>query len=250
MANKKRELPEIEVKDRTYVLVTESTPLSYQLRSKHTRFNPLLWFDGNIQRAMRYCSNQLSFFEDRQDDNALLEPIVFEDGVLHVRAEKNLLQQFLAAHPDYGVVFKELDPEQESEEQLESEYKALDAAISVREADIHDLEAIARVLWKGKVDKMMSSEIRNDLFKWAKANPEKYMSLANNSDIRLRNLGVRAVDMGVLKVVDDGRAVAWVDNGEKLISVPFGENVYSALASYFKTDEGMDAMEKIMVELS
>jgi hypothetical protein len=37
--------------------------------------------------------------------------------------------------------------------------------------------------------------------------------------------------------------------GEKIITVPFGENVYSALASFFLTDEGMDILSAISNKL-
>jgi len=36
----------------------------------------------NENRPLRYARNQKSPFEDEQDGNVILEPIVFEDGML------------------------------------------------------------------------------------------------------------------------------------------------------------------------
>lgn len=250
MANKKIQLPELEQKTRTYVLSLENTPITFQLRSRHTKYNSLLWFDGNIQRALRYCSNQISIFADRQDDNALLSPIVFEDGKLIVDSRETLLQQFLEIHPHNGTVFYEFDPEKTAQQEYELELESVDSASTARDMDIIDLEAIARVIYRGKVDKMTSSEIKRDMLLYAKNNASRFMSLANDPNIKLRNLAIRAVDMGIVSLKDDGRTVYWTDSGDVILSIAFGENVYSELSSYFQTDEGMDAMENILLKLS
>jgi hypothetical protein len=72
-----------EVKDRTYRLLRGSVPLAFVLPSKHTRRSPLLYFDEekNENRVLRYATNQRSPFEDEQDGNAILSPIIFEDGL-------------------------------------------------------------------------------------------------------------------------------------------------------------------------
>ena len=41
-------------------------------------------------------------FEEEQDGNAIMEPIVFEDGFLNVDRTNQVLQQFLALHPGNG----------------------------------------------------------------------------------------------------------------------------------------------------
>ena len=75
-----------ELKDRIYVLKGNTAPLSFMLASRHTRRYPLLHFDNTTQinRELRYARNQKSPFVDEQDNNAIVEPIVFEDGILAV----------------------------------------------------------------------------------------------------------------------------------------------------------------------
>ena len=70
--------------------------------------------------------------------------------------------------------------------------------------------------------------------------------LTKDENINLRNIAVRAAEMGVIFIDDDGRTVRWNDaKKEKIITIPYGENVYSALAVYFKTDEGLDTLQAI-----
>ena len=76
------------------------------------------------------------------------------------------------------------------------------------------------------------------------------MELVDDENLKLRNLAVRAVEMGVLHIKQDNRTVVWGDNKkEKVIVAPYGENVYSALALYFKTDEGLDVLQNITNKL-
>ena len=76
----------VEYVDKQYKLLGQDAPLSFMLASRNSRRFPLLWFDEDKgeQRALRYARNQQSPFEDEQDGNAILEPIVFEDGFLTV----------------------------------------------------------------------------------------------------------------------------------------------------------------------
>jgi len=93
--------------DKVYKLKS-GNPLSYTLASRnHPRF-PLLWFDEekNLNRVLRYSVNQKSPFEDEQDGNAVLEPIIFEDGLLRVPKNNPVLQEFLYYHPLRNVVFE------------------------------------------------------------------------------------------------------------------------------------------------
>jgi hypothetical protein len=81
--------------DKTYKLINGLSPLSYTIPSRNSRRTPLLWYDekNNVSRALRYARNQKSPFEDEQDGNAILEPIVFEDGFLFAPKTNPALQQ-------------------------------------------------------------------------------------------------------------------------------------------------------------
>jgi len=70
-----------------------------------------------------------------------------------------------------------------------------------------------------------------------------------DDNIHLRNLGIKATENGLLTLSPDQRIFTWTSNGRKLLNVPFDEHPYSALASWFKTDEGMEVLTSIEKQL-
>ena len=161
------------------------------------------------------------------------------------------MQKFLSIyHPDNNNAYYEFDAEEKAAEEYDELTAKLDAQNTVREMPIEDLEAIARVLLKGKVELMTSSELRRDMLIFASKNPQEFTSLVNDDSIKFRNIAIRAVQMDIINVSSDGRTVNWSGkDGGRIITVPFGENAYSALAAFFLTDEGMDVLSDISNKL-
>ena len=87
--------------DKVYRLTRNNAPLSYIIPTRSTKSKQLLYFDEEkgINRPLRYARNQKSPFEDEQDGNAILEPVVFVDGFLQVPRTNPVLQKFLDLHP-------------------------------------------------------------------------------------------------------------------------------------------------------
>ena len=52
-----------------------------------------------------------------------------------------------------------------------------------------------------------------------------------------------AVEKGIINLSQDQRTFHWGSNDRKLLTVPFDENPYSAIASWFKTDEGVEVFQ-------
>ena len=240
--------PKWEMKDRQYYLRGLGSPLTYVLQSKSTRRKPLLWFDKekNENREMRYASNQNSIFMDEQDSNAILEHIIFEDGVLFVPKTNQPLQKLLSLyHPKKGRVYEEKDHVADAKDQLvsiETEMEALNTAMSL---EIEQAEAILRVELGSQVSTMSSSEIKRDLYVFAKRNPVLFLELVGDDNVVLRNLAIKAREMGVIKLSQDQRSFTWGSNDRKLMEVPFDENPYSAFAAWLKTDEGVEVYKSI-----
>jgi len=53
-----------------------------------------------------------------------------------------------------------------------------------------------------------------------------------------------------LKLSQDQRTFSWGSNDRKLMNVPFDEHPYTALAHWFKTDEGMEIYSNIEKRLN
>ena len=260
MSKKKKEVevvetqhPKWEIKDRQYYLKGLGSPLTYVLQSKSTRRKPMLWFDEEkgINREMRYASNQNSVFMDEQDNNAILQHIIFEDGVLFVPKTNQPLQKLLSLyHPKKGYVYEEKDEVAEAKEQLvsiETEMEALNTAISI---DIEQAEAILRVEIGSQVGNMSSSEIKRDLYLFARKNPALFLNLVKDDNVGLRNTAIKAVELGIIKLSQDQRNFSWASNDRKLMEVPFDENPYSALAAWLKTDEGVEVYKSIQKKIN
>ena len=243
---------EWEIKARQYYLAGSRSPITFTLASKHTPRHPLLWFDEktNTQREIRYATNQKSCFVDEQNGSVTMEHIVFKDGVLSVPKEKQSLQKLLSIyHPHNGRLYTEFDPIQEAEYGLEDLEIELDAMTAAREIDIDHAEAILRAESGSGVSKMTSKEIRRDLMVMAKTNPRLFISLAMDDNIQLRNIAIKAAEQGIIKLSQDQRTFTWASNGRKLMTIPFEEHPYSAMASFFKTDEGMEIFSSIEKKL-
>jgi hypothetical protein len=236
-----------EYKDRNYYLLGSKTPLTYTIMSKHSRRYPCVWFDPEkgYERELRYATNQKSIFVDEQKGSSTLAHIVFDGGHLHVKKEKRNLQEFLAKHPHNGVLFAEFDPIVEAEDQydyLETELEAMNIATSM---DIDQLEAILRVEIGTSVNKLSSKELKRDGLLFAKNNPKLFLDLAQDENVILRNFAIRATEAKIISIADDQRTIKWTTNGRKLMTVPFDENPYSAMAAWFKTDEGLEVYKSI-----
>jgi len=240
--------PSWEIKDRTYILIGNDSPLTHTMPSKHSARYPLLWFDEEKgeQKELRYATNQNSPFVEEQKGESTLGHIVFRDGVLNVEKEKQNLQKLLSLyHPLIGKKFVEFDSSQEAVEELDDIDLQIDALNAARDMDIEQAEAIVRVEQGSKVSSMKSSEIKRDLMMMAKENPGLFINLANDENVGLRNIAIKAVEMGIIKISQDQRTFHWGSNNRKLMTVPFDENPYSAMAAFFKTDEGVEVYRSV-----
>lgn len=237
-----------EIKDRTYVLKGNKTPLTYTLSSRHTSRYPLMWFDEELgySRELRYASNQKSPFVDEQSGYSTLSHIVFRDGALVVPREQQSLQKLLSLyHPQRDKTYKELDNVQEAVDVLSSIELELEALTMATQIDIDHAEAILRGELGNAVSKMSSQEIKRDLMLFAKRDPELFLDLANDENIVLRNMAIKATEMGIIKLSSDQRTFVWASTNKKLITVPFDENPYSAMAAFFKTDDGIEVYQSV-----
>ena len=239
-----------EIKDRTYFLKTSSpneAPVSFLLQSRG-----LMWFDEEkgYEREVMYCPNQKTVFVDEMKGDLRMEHVIFRDGVLTVPKQKVMLQKLLSIyHPKLNKKYEEFDSHVEAVEDLVDLNLEVDALVAARGMDIDMAEAIMRVELGSEVSKMTSKEIKRDLLLYAKQNPVLFLELMNDDNIALRNVGIKATEMGLLKLSNDQRTFLWGSNDRKLMNVPFDEHPYTALAAWFKTDEGMEIYANIEKQL-
>ena len=195
---------------------------------------------------MKYAINQRTPFVDEFKGEARLSHITFKDGVLSVPKEKQTLQKLLSLyHPHKNKKYYEVDEVKNAENDLDILELEIDALNVASGMDIDQAEAIMRTEIGNNASKMTSKELKRDLLLFARRNPFLFLELANDDNLNIRNIGIKAVEQNIIKLSNDQRTFTWASNGRKLITVPFDENPYSALAAYFKTDDGIEVYQTV-----
>ena len=236
-----------EIKDRVYYLKDGLSPLTYTIESRG-----IYWFDEEkgYERELKYTENQKTPFVDEFKGDARLGHVTFIDGVLNVPKEKQTLQKLLSLyHPQRGKLFSEFDKVKDAKDELVELELQIEALNTAKNVDIDIAEAVLRVDQGNKVSEMTSKEIKRDVMLYAKKKPKLFLELVRDDNVQLRNVGIKAIEAGLLKLSADNRTFHWGSNDRKVMTVPFDENPYSALAAYFKTDDGIEIYQNIEKQL-
>ena len=143
-----------EIKDRTYYLKNNKSPLSYMIKSAN-----IYYFDEEkgYERELKYCQNQKTCFVDEMKGDQRLEHIIFRNGALFVPRNKQTLQKLLSVyHPLKDKLYYEWQPIKVAEDEIEILELEADAITAARNIDVDMAEAIMRVEIGSEVSKMSS----------------------------------------------------------------------------------------------
>jgi hypothetical protein len=242
------EVKKVILKDKIYKL-KNGTPLSYTLASRNHPRYPLMWFDekNNINRALRYASNQKSPFEDEQDGNAILEPVVFEDGFLIVQKNNPVLQAFLSYHPMNGIVFEEVDKEKEAKIDIEALNIEVDALIAAKSLTIEQLEMMTRVIFGKDPSTITTAELRRDILVYAKKDPSDFLHILNDPELKYQSKIVSFFENKLLVLRNNNKEI-WFNtptNKKKMCTIPYGADPYDFAGQYLQNDEGIDFLKML-----
>ena len=230
--------------DKLYKLRRDVAPLSYILPSRNSHRHPLMYFDGTSNRALRYSPNQKTPFEDEQDKNVILEPIIFEDGFLKVPKTNPVLQWFLEIHPDNGKKFEVVDNEKDAETELEVMNYEVDALIAAKQLGLSELERIGRVILGRDVTKMSTAELKRDVLVYSRNNPKEFLDTLNDPMTNMSATVALMFDKGLLGY-RAGKDVHFnlPNNKKRMLTVPYGEDRDYIVASYLQSDEGLETFK-------
>ena len=227
-----------------YKLKSDVAPLCFMLNSHHNKRSPLLYFDEETgtNRPLRYARNQKSPFEDEQDGNAIMEPIIFEDGFLNVDRSNQVLQHFLSLHPGNGMIFEEINHAKDAASDLEVEELVLDAQLLARDLDINTLETLGRVLLGRDTSKMSTAELKRDILVYSRNYPSDFIDALNDPALQLQDDVVKFFSNNLLQSRNKGRDIYFnlPNNKKKMLTVPFGEDPYDIAASHMQSDDGLE----------
>lgn len=190
---------------------------------------------------------------DEQDEYAITEPIIFEDGELRVPNTNPVLIDFLRKHPRINQDFYEWDPQKETKEKYDLEEAILEAKIAARALSVDKKKSLIRLYTSkntSQIDKMDISEINYTLMKLAEQYPEEIVDAIDDPETEVDDVATRAVRDGYVSIRNNGRDVHYNLEGNKkrAFVVPFGEDPVSALAAWLKTDDGIELYNKITTD--
>ncbi len=234
---------------KSYRLTRDVAPLSFMLPTQNSRRFALMHFDEDTgtNRELRYARNQKSPFVDEQDGNAILEPVIFEDGLLHVPKENQVLQKFLHYHPLNGVKFEEINKAKDATEEVDYLLVQADALIEAKSLSIEQLENVCRVLFNMDTSKTSTAEMKRDILVFAKNNPSDFLDVITDPELQLVGTVQRFFDQGLLTFRKSNKEV-WFNlssNKTKLLNVPFGEEGIDLVVSYMKSDDGIEILKHL-----
>ena len=236
------------LKDKVYRLLIDAS-LSYTFAPRnHIRF-PLMWFDEEkqINRVLRYATNQNSPFEDEQDGTAILEPIVFEDGFLNVPRTNVALQKFLHYHPHNGSLFAELDKERDASDEVKDLNIEVDALIEARSLDIAQVEMITRVIFGSDPSVISTAELKRDILIFAKRYPEEFLNAINDPELKFQAKVRTFFENGYIGIRGNNKELWYntASNKKKMCSIPFNNDPFDTAVSFLKSDEGIDGLKML-----
>mgnify|MGYP001352167736 FL=1 len=233
--------------DKQYRLTQAVAPLAFMLPTRNSKRFPLMHFDEEtgINRSLRYASNQKSPFEDEQDGNALLTPIIFEDGFLHVAKENQILQEFLHYHPLLGMKFAEVNAAKDAAAEVEDLMIEADALIEAKSLSLDQLETVCRVLFNKDTTKVSTAELKRDILVYAKNYPSDFMEVISDPELKMQGTVQQFFDRGFLAFRKSNKEVwfATSTNKTKLLNVPYGQNGMDLVVSHLKSDDGLEVLK-------
>ena len=235
-----------ELKDRVYKLTRNRAQLSCIIPSRSSRNAALLYFDEEqgVNRALRYSINQKSCFEDEQDGNVVVTPIIFEDGMLRVPKTNPILQEFLHYHPLNGKKFVEVDYGKDAETEVEKLNTEVDALIQAKSLSIEQLENIARVVFNKDVSKITTAELKRDVLIFARQNPTTFLNTISDPKLKLQSTVQQFFDNKLIAFRNKKREVYFnlENNKKRLTTIPFGVDPYQYLSDWFQSDDGVEIL--------
>jgi hypothetical protein len=194
----------------------------------------------------------MSPFKDEQDGNAIVTPIIFESGLLRVRKQNQALQRFLAYHPLNDLKFEEVDTAKDAAKEVEALNVEVDALIAAKQLSVDQMESLGRVILRGDVTKMSTAELKRDMLVYARNYPAEFLQALDDPALKLHSTIQKFFDERMLAYRNKNKDVYFnlPSNKKRLLTIPFGEDPMHVIASYFKSDEGVEKLEYLEKQLS
>jgi len=113
--------------------------------------------------------------------------------------------------------------------------------------DISTREAIGRIVLGARVDRLSSEELKRDILMYARNNPEEFLQMTNDPELRLQNIAAKALQDNLFVLKNNRRDIYFnlPDNKKKLMGIPFGDDPIKLLTAYLQSDDGIELYKVI-----
>ena len=120
-----------------------------------------------------------------------------------------------------------------------------------KEMSIEEMESVGRVILNGDVTKMSTSELKRDILVYARSYPNDFIQTLNDPAMKLHSSIQKFFDEKLLSYRNNNKDVYFnlPSNKKRLLTIPFGEDPLYVMASYFKTDEGVEVFKIVEKKL-
>ncbi len=238
------DIPELrnwERKERRYEII--DSKVKSQSESIHTRPSPqrplnYINTETNTQHPIRYSTNQMSFFVEKQSTEvgSVLSPdIIFTFGMLNTTAEDILLQQFLHIHPDYGKKFQLHNPTAMADKRIQERKIRHKAEELVYNFGTIENRMIASLVCPSYIEDWEEKTITDELLIYIETNATKYIEFTEDPSLKKKGVAKTAMADGLL-IFQNYR---WLNKDkEVLVEVPKHKNEFDVIAEFFDTDRG------------
>lgn len=203
--------------------------------------------------------------------NLILKKILFtrdEDGIKVLRG-KNKKQQALFEYlflsnyneanrgkswfiePKGGCIYKFVEPEKRSEDQLGLEQAIHNAKTVVFNLSEEDLRTACEALSKS-VEKirytpnMLENQMRQLLLAFAEKSPNRVATLDKDLNLEVRRVIKQAIAKGVISVDDRRHEIVWTDTGNRICVIEPGKDSATTMVGFFVTDAGSQVLKTIV----
>lgn len=252
MARKAKETSEWEVKDRTYQVVgsdgRDAFPTSFSLRVNSSKNNRLIYNDNGVNRAIRYCVNQESVFQDEQEGESTLGRVTFFNGTLSVPAQEITLQKLLSLyHPYKDKKYRELEPEKDAELAFEKEQTYAELASLLFGSKETELNTVARIMLGKKQESMTKTQKVVTILDKAKQDSEyaeQVKDLFLDDNIKLKSVALFGLDNGCVSISKNKDQIQ-DEKGVGIVKLDFNDDPLNKLVLFLKNKEGEQLLQFI-----
>ena len=253
--------PKKQLIDKSYRL-RNMHPLTFELKSGDNKRLTIFDEKEKRQRAIRHCPYETSIFVDEQQDDSIVEPIVFIQGLYNTGHTDVMTQEFLDNHPSNGGIFEVIDDERDAAEMADMEDVILDIKHAVRSKIKEDngitqlrvvLSAVTSDL--AGVSKMSVPELKMKAYEVVENNPRRFINdegevtMFDDQTFVRSAIAQEAFNAGILTLSPDTSKVLWGDNKGVVTPVPTGKQYLTFFADFLSTEEGIEVTKEIKKRL-